>query len=173
MLIIQFTGLSGCGKTTLANQVKLLLEAQNKSVEILDGDQYRHTLCKDLGFSKTDRYENIRRLANLAMSFTLNKEVLIIAAINPYEEIRKELEIKYNAKTVWVNCELKELLRRDTKGLYKRAMLADHDPDKLFNLTGINDIYETPSSYDLQINTHTETVPQSVDRILGFIAQQL
>lgn len=173
MLIIQFTGLSGCGKTTLSNQVKFLLEQQNHHVEILDGDHYRNTLCKDLGFSKADRCENIRRLGSLANSATAHKKVVIIAAINPYEEIRNELKVKYNAKVVWINCALTELVKRDTKGLYKRALLLDHHPDKIFNLTGVNDTYEIPCNYDLQLNTHIETLQQSVNRLIGFVNQYI
>jgi adenylylsulfate kinase len=169
MLIIQLTGLSGCGKTTLSNNVKQLLTQQNISIEIIDGDQYRKTLCKDLGFSKNDRIENIRRLGNLAVSFSSQHEVVIIAAINPYEEIRSELKAKYDAKVVWINCELSVLMARDTKGLYKRAALPDDHPDKLFNLTGVNDAYELPGSFDLQLNTHTETIDESAEKLYRFI----
>jgi adenylylsulfate kinase len=173
MLIIQFTGLSGCGKTTLSNHCKMLLEQQNHTVEIIDGDTYRNTLCKDLGFSKADRMENIRRLGNVAHALAPNKSVVIIAAINPYQQVRHELKTKYGVKTVWINCDINELLKRDTKGLYKRALLPAKHPDKIFNLTGINDTYEEPEDYDLQVNTHLETTEQSVNQLMGFIIKQL
>jgi adenylylsulfate kinase len=173
MQIIQLTGLSGCGKTTLSNKIKQLFAAQNIHIEILDGDQYRKTLCKDLGFSKNDRLENIRRLGNLASSLINQYAVIIIAAINPYEEARAELKLKHNAKTVWINCELESLIIRDTKGLYKRALLPDEDPDKIFNLTGVNDSYETPLSYDLKLDTHLESIDESAAKLHQFINDQL
>jgi adenylylsulfate kinase len=173
MQIIQLTGLSGCGKTTLSNKIKQLFAAQNIHIEILDGDQYRKTLCKDLGFSKNDRLENIRRLGNLASSLINQYAVIIIAAINPYEEARAELKLKHNAKTVWINCELESLIIRDTKGLYKRALLPDEDPDRIFNLTGVNDSYETPLSYDLKLDTHLESIDESAAKLHQFINDQL
>jgi adenylylsulfate kinase len=173
MQIIQLTGLSGCGKTTLSNKIKQLFAAQNIHIEILDGDQYRKTLCKDLGFSKNDRLENIRRLGNFASSLINQYPVIIIAAINPYEEARAELKSKHNAKVVWINCELESLILRDTKGLYKRALLPDEDPDKIFNLTGVNDSYETPLNYDLKLNTHLETIDESSVKLYKFIKEQI
>ncbi|TWI96224.1 adenylylsulfate kinase [Mucilaginibacter frigoritolerans] len=173
MLIIQLTGLSGCGKTTLSNKIKPLFAAQNINIEILDGDQYRKTLCKDLGFSKSDRLENIRRLGGLAASLVAQYNAIIIAAINPYEEARAELKFKHNAKTVWINCELESLISRDTKGLYKRALLPDEDPDKIFNLTGVNDCYETPLNYDFKLDTHLESIDESAAKLYQFVKDQL
>jgi len=169
MQIIQLTGLSGCGKTTISDAVKLLFAKKDIHIEILDGDQYRKTLCKDLGFSKADRLENIRRLGNFAHSLVDRHPIIIIAAINPYEEARNELKLKYDAKTVWINCELDSLILRDTKGLYKRAMLPDTDPDKIFNLTGVNDSFETPLNFDLKLNTHLESIDESVTKFYNFI----
>ena len=85
MLIIQLTGLSGSGKTTLSDYVKQKLENEGLRIEIIDGDTCRKTLCSDLGFSKEDRCENIRRLGHVAYSFTGSRDVAIIAAINPFE----------------------------------------------------------------------------------------
>src|SRR4051812_47337537 len=157
MLIIQLTGLSGSGKTTLSQYVKQMLGDKNLSVEIIDGDTYRKTLCADLGFSRADRCENIRRLGQAAFAFTGNRDVAIIAAINPFEEARNELKEKYGVKTVWINCAIDVLIERDTKGLYKRALLPENHPDKLNNLTGANDDYDLPLACDLIINTHQQT----------------
>ena len=167
--MIQLTGLSGAGKTTLAEKVKQLLEAKELKTEIIDGDVYRKTICKDLGFSKDDRCENIRRLGKAAHSFTGMTDVVIIAAINPFEEIRKELKEKYSAKTVWIKCDLPVLLARDTKGLYKRAALPDDHPEKIFNLTGVNDVYEEPLSADLVIDTGNETIERSSQKLYDFV----
>src|SRR5688572_17276822 len=139
VMIIQLTGLSGAGKTTLVEGVKSLLEKQSLNAVIIDGDAYRKTLCKDLGFSKEDRMENVRRLGKAAWSFKDQADIIMIAAINPFEAIRNELTNKYGAKTVWIKCDLPVLIKRDTKGLYRRALLHDDHRDKIFNLTGVND----------------------------------
>ncbi len=173
MLIIQLTGLSGSGKTTLSQFVKILLEQKQIKTELIDGDKYRETLCRDLGFSKADRYENIRRLGKLAYKIAKVHDVVIIAAINPYEEIRRELKLQYAVKTVWINCPLDELIKRDTKGLYKRALLPDGHPDKVYNLTGVNDDYDIPSEFDMLINTHTEPVEESAKKFHDFILTEI
>ncbi|MDP4261972.1 MAG: adenylyl-sulfate kinase [Bacteroidota bacterium] len=172
-MIIQLTGLSGSGKTTLAGLVKQLLENDNRQVEVIDGDIYRKTLCKDLGFSREDRCENIRRLGAVAHSFVCMGKIAIIAAINPFEFVRLELKEKYLARTAWIKCDIGILSKRDTKGLYKRSLLPDDHPDKIFNLTGINDIYETPFSPDLVIDTGNETVGQSTQKLYQFIIQHI
>ena len=89
MIFIQLTGLSGAGKTTLASNVKAMLIKLKYEAEVIDGDEYRQTLCKDLGFSKADRIENIRRLGTLAILLARNEVITIMAAINPYEPVRQ------------------------------------------------------------------------------------
>jgi len=168
-MIIQLTGLSGVGKTTLTAGVKSMLEKHPLKTEIIDGDVYRKTICKDLGFSKEDRMENIRRLGEVAWSFKGQADIIMIAAINPFEEIRNELKEKYGTKTVWIKCDIPVLIERDTKGLYRRALLHDDHPDKIFNLTGVNDTYEIPSSPDLVIDTSKETAIQSVQKFYDFL----
>jgi adenylylsulfate kinase len=170
MPIIQLTGLSGSGKTTLSLYVKQKSEVQNLRVEIIDGDVYRKTLCSDLGFSKEDRCENIRRLGKAAHALSKKFDVVIIAAINPYEQIRKELKTTYDVKTVWINCDIDVLIKRDTKGLYQRALLSADHPDKLNNLTGVNDGYDVPIDYDMVINTHAEGIEQSGNLFYNYIA---
>jgi adenylylsulfate kinase len=169
MLLLQMTGLSGAGKTTLANKVQQLLEQHSLNIEIIDGDVYRKTLCKDLGFSKEDRCENIRRLGNLAFTCVKKGSIAIVAAINPFEEVRNELKEKYGAMTVWIKCDIGILLKRDPKGLYRRTSLPDGHPEKIVNLTGINDTYETPVSPDLIIDTGSETEDESAGKLYQFI----
>src|SRR5262249_52874244 len=94
-----------------------------------------------------------------------------IAAINPYDDVRRELKAQYNAFTVWVHCSLDILLVRDTKGLYRKALLPDGDPEKITNLTGINDPYDVPVNPDLLIQTHTEDVETSAQRLLQFVLE--
>jgi adenylylsulfate kinase len=168
-MIIQLTGLSGAGKTTLATGVKSLLEKHSLKTEIIDGDVYRKTICRDLGFSKEDRMENIRRLGQLAWSFKGQADIIMIAAINPFEETRNELKEKYSIKTVWVKCDLAVLIKRDTKELYRRALLHNEHPDKLNNLSGVNDTYEIPAEPDLVIDTSREKATQSVQKLYEFL----
>ncbi|MEQ1678372.1 MAG: adenylyl-sulfate kinase, partial [Chitinophagaceae bacterium] len=166
-------GLSGAGKSSIARLVVSLLAATDLPAEIIDGDEYRKTICKDLGFSKEDRHENIRRLGKVANNFVKEGTIAVIAAINPYEEIRVELKKKYEAKTVWIHCSTEELIARDTKGLYKRALLPDGHPDKVNNLTGISDVYEEPQAADLVISTHTESASQSAQHLFQYITSCL
>ena len=174
MLFIQLTGLSGSGKSTIANGVKKLLEDHGLRVEVIDGDIYRKKLCADLGFSKEDRHENIRRLGRLSNQFAEDGIISILAAINPYEEIRKELSrFGPHVKTAWINCDLDILIQRDTKQLYKKAMLPDHDPDKIWNLTGVNDPYESPEHPDIVINTATESEEKSIQMLFDYIMKNM
>lgn len=172
-IILQFTGLSGAGKTSIAQALKTKLEAKGLRTEVVDGDQYRQTICKGLGFSKEDRCENIRRLGKVAESFKNQNCIAIISAINPYEIVRQELKEMYGAKTIWVNCEVDVLIDRDTKGLYKRALLPDDHPDKIKNLTGINDTYEIPNDADLILYTSRETLEQSTEKVFAFVCNNL
>lgn len=174
MIFIQLTGLSGAGKTTLSYTVKDELEKRGFKTEVIDGDDYRQTLCKDLGFSKNDRIENIRRLGFVGKILARNNVVVILSAINPYEEIRREIkENSPQVKTVWIDCPLETLQKRDTKGLYERAFLPAGHPDKLNNLTGVNDPFETPQNADLIIKTDNESVGASTAKLLNFILENI
>lgn len=171
-MIIQFCGLSGSGKTTLAYNVKAVLAQVGVNVEVIDGDEYRKVLCPDLGFSKADRNTNIRRLAFVAAKLSQYNVVAIICAINPYEDVRQEVNTTYpGVKTVFVDCDMETLIQRDTKGLYKRALLPEGHPDKIANLTGVNDPFEQPLLPDLVIKSAQESVAASTDRLARFILQ--
>ena len=174
MIFIQFTGLSGAGKSTIARSVKKQMEEDGFKVEVIDADIYRPVLCPDLGFSKEDRIENIRRLGFVANLLAKNGVITILAAINPYEATRKELILKgTKVKTIWINCDLETLIKRDTKGLYRKAQLPDGHPDKIYNLTGVNDVYEQPSVPDLIINTEFENIETSVKKVVDFINNEI
>jgi adenylylsulfate kinase len=169
-MIIQFCGLSGSGKSTIAGKVKELLLEKNIQVEIIDGDEYRKVLCADLGYSREDRYTNIRRLAFVAGKLSSYNIVTIICAINPYEVIREEVRTQYTGvKTVFIDCSMEVLLERDTKGLYKKAMLPDNHPDKVHNLTGVNDPFDMPGNPDLVIRSDRESAEESAARLMEFI----
>lgn len=172
-MIIQFCGLSGSGKTTIAGRVKELLAEKNIPVEIIDGDEYRKVLCADLGFSREDRNTNIRRLAFVAGKLSSYNIITIICAINPYESVREEVKATYpNVTTVFIDCGLDELIKRDTKGLYKKALLPHDHPDKVNNLTGVNDPFDVPENPDLIIRSDSEEVGESVEKLIAFILSQ-
>jgi adenylylsulfate kinase len=173
MKIFQMMGLSGAGKSTVAEIVKTKLLEKGHAVAVLDGDEFRKNLCPDLGFSKAHRLENIRRMGYVAHLLAQNQVIVIIAAINPYNEMRKELAEKYLAKTIFVDCDIPTLLERDTKGLYKRAFLPIHHPDYLANLTGINADFEIPIRPDLVLNTSSESIEESSEKLLTYILKCL
>jgi adenylylsulfate kinase len=174
MILIQLFGLSGTGKTTLAHAVKSELLNKNLKVEIIDGDEYRKVICKDLSFTKSDRMENIRRLGFIGNILARNGIIAILSAISPYETVREELKTLYvNVYSVWLDCPLDELIRRDTKGLYHRALLPESDPDKINNLTGINDVFEIPGNPDMIINTNEVDIDEAKNRLLTFILEKI
>jgi adenylylsulfate kinase len=169
-MLIQLFGLSGAGKTTLAKAVKSELISKNFKVEIIDGDEYRKVICRDLSFSKDDRMENIRRLGFIGNILARNGVIAILSAISPYEAVREELKSKYqNVYTIWLECPIDELIKRDTKGLYYRALLPENDPEKINNLTGINDAFEIPVNPDLVINTSENDLNEAKSKLLNFI----
>lgn len=172
-MIFQLTGLSGAGKTTLATAVAQMLMEKGIATEIIDGDAYRKTICSDLGFSKADRLENIRRLGHVANALKQEGKVSIIAAISPYEEARQQLEQLYNARTIFIQCSLETLQQRDTKGLYRKAALPDGHPEKVQLLTGVSDAYEIPSSPHLVIDTGNETLDESKKKLFAFIHNEI
>ena len=169
-MILQFCGMSGAGKSTLAMLTLAKLKASGIPVEIIDADEYRRHLIKDLGFSKADRCENIRRLGFIANKFSQQGIVTLLCAINPYEEIRQELKNKYpRVYTIFINCAIAELIKRDTKGLYKKALLPDDDAEKIHNLTGVNDPFEIPEKPDLIIHTDQENENICATHLAEFI----
>lgn len=174
MLLIQMTGLSGAGKSTLANAAHQQLVSLGYKAEIIDGDEYRKYLCSDLGFSKADRIENIRRLGFVGITLARQGIITILSAINPYQEMRQALQQKSPlVRTVHVSCPIEILKKRDVKGLYKRAFLPENHPDRLNNFTGISDPYELPSNPHLTLCTNEETVSASSQRLVRFILNNI
>jgi adenylyl-sulfate kinase len=146
---VWFTGLSGSGKTTLARMLSFHLEALGLAFEILDGDELRTTLCRDLGFSRKDRDENVRRLGFVAGMLSRHRVAAIVAAISPYAQAREQAR---TASTrfleVFVDCSLETLVARDTKRLYKRAVAGE-----IAHFTGVSDPYEFPTHPELHLKT--------------------
>ncbi len=173
-MIIQLCGMSGAGKTTLSEAVRNALESEGIQTEVIDADDIRTNVLKELGYTKEDRNDNIRRLAFLAQKFSKHGIVTLISAINPYDAVRTEVKNKYpNVYTVYINCDLDTLVQRDTKGLYKRALLPDGHQDKIYNLTGVNDPFEIPEFMDLEIFTNKETLHESTQRFVSFVKAKL
>jgi adenylylsulfate kinase len=173
MILIQFTGLSGSGKTTLAHNVRHLLLDNSYKVEIVDGDVYRKTICSDLGFSKEDRCENIRRLFTVGQNFVEENKIVLMSVINPYENLRNELRTYNFVRTVYLDCSINNLIKRDPKGLYKKALLPDSDCNKINNFTGISDVFEIPANADLVLKTDLETEVFSTTKLYDFIINNL
>src|SRR5438034_3661165 len=160
---IWFTGLSGSGKSTIAELVEAELKRRGQGVEILDGDVVRTHLSKGLGFSKEDRDENIRRIGFVCNLLSKHGVFAIAAAISPYREIRDEVRAAAAGKflEVYVECPLEECARRDVKGLYARAMAGE-----IPNFTGVSDPYEPPLDPEVTLRTANETPEQSARRVI-------
>jgi adenylylsulfate kinase len=162
---VWLTGLSGAGKSTIANRLEQELIARGRSVEILDGDIVRTHLSKGLGFSKEDRDTNILRIAFVCSLLTRHGAAVISAAISPYAEARAQARAQIGAFVeVYVQCPIEELTRRDVKGLYEKALRGE-----LANFTGVSDPYEAPVDPDVTVNTDTETLEESVAKILAVL----
>ena len=158
---IWLTGLSGSGKSTLAKMLASRLRAVGARVEILDGDVVRTNLSKGLGFSKEDRDTNIRRIGFVCNLLSRNGVFAIAAAISPYRTVRAEVRTATeNFVEVFTDCPLETLVRRDVKGLYKKALAGE-----IKNFTGVSDPYEAPEDPEVVINSSTQTPEESTDLI--------
>lgn len=162
---VWLTGLSGAGKSTIAQALEQRLLAEGKGVEILDGDVVRTHLSKGLGFSKEDRDTNILRIAFVASLLTRHGASVITAAISPYESTRNEArKMIGNFIEVYVQCPLEELTRRDVKGLYEKALRGE-----IAHFTGVSDPYEAPPHPEVVVETDRESVEESVEKIMRFL----
>jgi adenylylsulfate kinase len=169
--ILWLTGLSGAGKSTLAQAVRQRLEPVHE-VEVLDGDEVRAFLSRGLGFTRTDRDENIRRIGYVARLLASHRVAVLVAAISPYREARTEVrrlaaEQGLPFIEVYVQASLEVLIRRDVKGLYKKALAGE-----IPHFTGISDPYESPEAAEVTVPTDSETVEQGVERILSTLGQR-
>ncbi len=160
---IWLTGLSGSGKSTLASLLESELRHRGLPVEVLDGDVVRQHLSKGLGFSREDRDTNIRRIAFVSKLLTRNGVAVIVAAISPYRNTRDEARQEIGRfLEVYVKCPMDELVRRDVKGLYAKALRGEID-----NFTGVSDPYEEPRSPDVVVETDRQSPAESVALILA------
>jgi adenylylsulfate kinase len=167
--LIWITGLSASGKSTIASELEHRLFHNKINTFVLDGDNVRHGLCKDLGFSAKDRKENLRRVGEVA-KLLVDAGVLTIAAfISPYASDRDAIRALFDADheefiEVYIKCDIAVCEERDPKGLYKKARTGE-----IPFFTGISDPYEPPMSPELIIETDRLTIDQSVEKIFSFL----
>jgi adenylylsulfate kinase len=169
--LLWFTGLSGSGKSTIANAVELELFKQGIKTYTLDGDNIRNGINNDLSFSPEDRTENIRRIAETAKLMIDAGLVVLAAFVSPYQKDRENIKsiVKdVNFVEIFVNTSLEECERRDVKGLYKKARTGE-----IKNMTGISAPYESPEKPDIEINTEYTSVKAATQKVINYIKPKL
>lgn len=162
-----FTGLSGAGKSTIANEVVEELRERGRLVEVLDGDEVRENLSKGLGFSKEDRDTNIRRIGYVAAMLARNGVISVTAAISPYRAIRDEIrENIEHFVEIFVDTPLEVCEERDVKGLYAKARSGE-----IPQFTGVSDPYEEPLSPEVRVLTHDRDTAGSAAQIVSYLEE--
>ena len=159
-----FTGLSGSGKSTLANALCSKLHALGRHTVLLDGDNIRHGLCGDLGFSDKDRMENIRRISEVAKLFVESGSLVLTAFISPFQGDRELARQRVGAGDfleIFVDCPLAVCMERDPKGLYAKAQKGE-----IKNFTGIDSPYEVPKNPEVHLRNAQRPVAEMVDEML-------
>ena len=168
--VIWFTGLSGSGKSTIANILEQKLCLINKRTYLLDGDNVRHGLNKDLGFTDTDRVENIRRVAEVSKLMVDAGLIALVSFISPFRSERKmarDLMQEGEFIEIFISTSLEECERRDPKGLYKKVR-----EGQLKNFTGIDSAYEKPDSAEIILNTQQSSPEELVEVILKYLKEK-
>ncbi len=166
-LVIWFTGLSASGKSTIAGALEQILTRQNYHTYLLDGDNVRHGLCKDLGFSDNDRKENIRRVGEVAKLGADAGLIVLAAFISPFRSDRRivrEILPQTQFVEVFVDTPLTVCKQRDPKGLYERA-----ERGEIKQFTGIDSPYEPPESAEVYLDAGTQSVAESVNQLLEYL----
>ncbi|WP_377891107.1 adenylyl-sulfate kinase [Alkalihalobacillus sp. R86527] len=165
--IVWFTGLSGSGKSTIANELEKALHSRGLSTFLLDGDNLRHGLNADLGFQEKDRKENIRRVGEVAKLFVESGTVVLTAFISPYQTDREMVKNLVGADEfieVYIDCPIEECEKRDPKGLYEKVRTGE-----IKEFTGISAPYEAPQSPDLTLYTALHSVPDCVHQLVNYL----
>ncbi len=167
--VVWFTGLSGSGKSTLASALESELHSLNCRSFVFDGDNVRHGLCGDLGFSEDDRKENIRRIAEMTRLFVEAGVIALTAFISPMRDDRRkvrDLIPEGDLVEVYCNCSLETCENRDVKGLYKKARAG-----LIKNYTGISSPYEAPENPEISVNTDALTIEEGTAQILDYLRE--
>ena len=170
-LVVWFTGVSGAGKTTLANRLKMALAQHNVLAHVLDGDNLRKGLNAGLGFSDTDRMENNRRTAEAARLLADAGLIALVSLISPFAEARKNARQIIGAERfveVYLSCPLEVRRHRDPKGLYARAAAGE-----LPNFTGVDAVYEAPENPDLELRTNVLTEEECTSKLLALVLNRI
>ena len=164
--VVWLTGLSGSGKSTIANQVERILFQQGYTISILDGDTLRAGLNKDLDFTKESREENLRRTGEVASLFAETGHIVLASFISPHHKGRAAVKdiIGDNFHLVHIDAELDDCISRDPKGLYKKAMFGG-----IKNFTGVGQEYEKPNDPDLIVNTSSNSIAECTMQLVAFI----
>jgi bifunctional enzyme CysN/CysC len=167
--VLWFTGLSGAGKSTIANLVEKKLHAMGRHSYLLDGDNVRHGLNKDLGFTEADRVENVRRVGEVAKLMVDAGLIVLTAFISPFRSERRMARALVEADEfheIHVDTPLEVAEARDVKGLYKKARRGE-----LANFTGIDSPYEVPEAPEMRINTVDMTPEQAADQVIAYLRE--
>ena len=164
---VWFTGLSGAGKTTAARLLESRLRAGGARVQLLDGDSVRARLSPELGFSRKDRDQHIRRIGFVSELLSTNGVIAIVAAMSPYQAARDDVRGRIGRFVeVYMECPVDVLIGRDVKGLYRKALAGE-----IPSFTGISDPYEPPLAPEVTIRSDRDTPDAGVDRIWGVLVR--
>lgn len=165
-----FTGLSGSGKSTIANAVEQALFAEGFHTYILDGDNIRNGINKDLDFSESGRNENIRRIGEVAKLFCDAGIIVLAAFVSPFKKDREILKSLMGDQfyEIYVDAPVEVCEQRDVKGLYKKARAGE-----ISNFTGISSPFEAPENPDIHIRTHEESIEESTLKVVNYITSKL
>ena len=169
--VLWLTGLSGAGKSTLAEALAARFEARGRVIVNLDGDRLRQGLCSDLGYSETDRRENLRRAGEVVSLLQSAGCAVVASFISPYRVDRDRIRALFVPGTfaeIFVQCSLEVCERRDPKGLYRKARSGE-----ILNFTGVSDPYETPLAPELVLDTDMESLESCLDRLEALVETQL
>ncbi len=170
--VVWFTGLPASGKTTIARGVAEVLKARGYRVEVLDGDWVRKTINPDAGFTKEERRRHLLRVAWIARLLARNGVIVLCSFVSPYREVRAEIRRIVEEEgipfiEVFVKCSLEECIRRDPKGLYRKALAGE-----IQHFTGISDPYEEPENPELVVDTEHDSVENNVRKVVEYLEQR-
>lgn len=167
-MVIWFTGLPGSGKTTIVRRLEEIIKDAGLAVEVLDGDEVRKWLSPDSGFSRSERETHIRRVAHVAHLLSRNGVIVLVSLVSPYRNSRKYArELIPNFVEVYTKCSLEVCMKRDPKGLYKKALAGE-----ISNMTGLQDVYEEPENPEIILETDLQDINTCTSKVLQFLVER-
>ncbi|WP_326512310.1 adenylyl-sulfate kinase [Clostridium intestinale] len=169
-VVLWFTGLSGSGKSTVASSLEKRLHDMGKLTYTLDGDNVRHGLNSDLGFSDEDRMENIRRIGEICKLFVDAGVITITTFVSPFREDRQKVRdlLEKDFVEIYIDCPIEVCEKRDPKGIYKKARAGE-----IKHFTGIDSPYENPINPEIVVSTHLNTLDECVDKLIAYLEEGL